>query len=113
MKRAHPDLGRLGVFWHTQGSGKSYSMAFFAEKVRRVVPGNFTFVVMTDREDLDDQIWRTFVGCGVRTRRRRAPALARSCRRCCSGNHRFVFSLIHKFNQDGDRSPTASATTSS
>ena len=56
MKRAHPDLGRLGVFWHTQGSGKSYSMAFFAEKVRRMVPGNFTFLVMTDREDLDDQI---------------------------------------------------------
>src|SRR5205085_6816896 len=65
VERAHPDLGRLGVFWHTQGSGKSYSMAFFAEKVRRVVPGNFTFVVMTDREDLDNQIFRTFVGCGV------------------------------------------------
>ena len=63
VKRTHPDLGRLGVFWHTQGSGKSYSMAFFAEKVRRVVPGNFTFLVMTDREDLDDQIWRTFTGC--------------------------------------------------
>ena len=62
IKRAHPDLGRLGVFWHTQGSGKSYSMAFFAEKVRRVVPGNFTFVVMTDREDLDDQIWRNVRG---------------------------------------------------
>ena len=40
-------------------------MAFFAEKVRREVPGNFTFVVMTDRDDLDDQIYRTFVGCGV------------------------------------------------
>ena len=65
VKRAHPDLGRLGVFWHTQGSGKSYSMAFFAEKVRRRVPGNFTFVVMTDREDLDDQIYKTFVGCGI------------------------------------------------
>jgi type I restriction enzyme R subunit len=65
IERAHPDLGRLGVFWHTQGSGKSYSMAFFAEKVRRVVPGNFTFVVMTDRDDLDDQIWRTFAGCGI------------------------------------------------
>ena len=65
VERAHPDLGRLGVFWHTQGSGKSYSMAFFAEKVRRMVPGNFTFLLMTDREDLDDQIYRTFVGCGV------------------------------------------------
>lgn len=64
-QRAHPDLGRLGVFWHTQGSGKSYSMAMFAEKVRRHVPGNFTFVVMTDREDLDTQIWRTFTGCGI------------------------------------------------
>ena len=65
IERTHPDLGRLGVFWHTQGSGKSYSMAFFTEKVRRSMPGNFTFLVMTDREDLDDQIWRTFVGCGV------------------------------------------------
>lgn len=64
-KRAHPDLGRLGVFWHTQGSGKSYSMAFFSEKVRRSVPGNFTFLIVTDREDLDDQIWRTFIGCGI------------------------------------------------
>ena len=61
---AHPDLGRLGVFWHTQGSGKSYPMAFFAEKVRRKVTGNFTFVLMTDRNDLDSQIFRTFVGCG-------------------------------------------------
>jgi type I restriction enzyme R subunit len=65
VERIHPDLGRLGVFWHTQGSGKSYSMVFFAEKVRRTVPGNFTFMVMTDREDLDDQIYRTFVGCGA------------------------------------------------
>ena len=65
VERAHPDLGRLGVFWHTQGSGKSYSMAFFAEKVRRKVPGNFTFLLMTDRNDLDNQIYRTFVGCGV------------------------------------------------
>ncbi len=38
-ERAHPDLGRLGVFWHTQGSGKSYSMAFFTEKVRRKISG--------------------------------------------------------------------------
>ena len=65
IERAHPDLGRLGVFWHTQGSGKSYSMVMFAEKVRRHIRGNFTFVIATDREDLDDQIFRTFVGCGI------------------------------------------------
>jgi type I restriction enzyme, R subunit len=99
VKRAHSDLGRLGVFWHTQGSGKSYSMAFFAEKVRRVVPGNFTFVVMTDREDLDDQIWRTFIGCGVTDEKTPRAASGYELRMRLHENHRFVFSLIHKFNQ--------------
>jgi len=99
VERAHPELGRLGVFWHTQGSGKSYSMAFFVEKVRRVVPGNFTFLVMTDREDLDDQIHRAFVGCGLAddaTPRARSGARLREL---LGQNHRFIFSLIHKFNQ--------------
>ena len=99
QKRAHEDLGRLGVFWHTQGSGKSYSMAFFGEKVRRVVPGNFTFLVMTDREDLDDQIWRTFVGCGVSDETTPRAASGKDLQEILQGNHRFVFSLIHKFNQ--------------
>jgi type I restriction enzyme, R subunit len=99
VKRAHEDLGRLGVFWHTQGSGKSYSMAFFAEKVRRVVPGNFTFLVMTDREDLDDQIWRTFIGTGVTDEKTPRAGSGRDLQEILKGNHRFVFSLIHKFNQ--------------
>lgn len=99
LARTHPDLGRLGVFWHTQGSGKSYSMAFFAQKVRRVVPGNFTFLVMTDREDLDDQIWRTFVGCGVSDEKTPRAGSGRELQQILQGNHRFVFSLIHKFNQ--------------
>ena len=100
IERAHPDLGRLGVFWHTQGSGKSYSMAFFAEKVRRTVPGNFTFVVMTDRNDLDDQIFRTFVGCGVADEKTPRAASGEDLQQLLKQNHRFVFSLIHKFNQD-------------
>ncbi len=99
VKRAHDDLGRLGVFWHTQGSGKSYSMAFFVEKVRRVVPGNFTFVVMTDRDDLDDQIWRTFIGCGVTDETMPRPSSGMELKEALRENHRFVFSLIHKFNQ--------------
>ena len=98
-RRAHPDLGRLGVFWHTQGSGKSYSMAFFSEKVRRVVPGNFTFLVMTDREDLDDQIWRTFVGCGVTDEKTPRASSGKELQAILRENHRYVFSLIHKFNQ--------------
>lgn len=99
IERVHPDLGRLGVFWHTQGSGKSYSMAFFAEKVRRVVPGNFTFVIMTDREDLDDQICRTFIGCGVSDENTPRASSGKELQEHLRGNHRFVFSLIHKFNQ--------------
>lgn len=99
IERAHPDLGRLGVFWHTQGSGKSYSMAFFAEKVRRVAPGNFTFVLMTDRDDLDDQIFRTFVGCGVADEKTPRAKSGADLEELLRQNHRFVFSLIHKFNR--------------
>jgi len=99
VKRAHPDLGRLGVFWHTQGSGKSYSMAFFAEKVRRSVPGSFTFLVVTDREDLDDQIFRTFIGCGVADDKTPRAGSGRELQEILGEHPAFVFSLIHKFNQ--------------
>lgn len=100
VERVHPDLGRLGVFWHTQGSGKSYSMAFFTEKVRRKLPGNFTFLLMTDREDLDDQIYGTFVGCGVADDRTPRAGSGERLKELLQENHRYLFSLIHKFNQD-------------
>ena len=100
IERAHPDLGRLGVVWHTQGSGKSYSMAFFAEKVRRTVPGNFTFVLMTDRDDLDSQIYKTFVGCGVADDQTPRAGSGKDLEQLLKQNHRYVFSLIHKFNQE-------------
>jgi type I restriction enzyme R subunit len=102
IERAHPDLGRLGVFWHTQGSGKSYSMAFFAEKVRRKLPGNFTFLLMTDRNDLDSQIYKTFVGSGVADNKTPRAASGDDLERLLTENHRYVFSLIHKFNKDVD-----------
>ena len=88
------------MFWHTQGSGKSYSMAFFAEKVRRKLEGNFTFLLMTDRYDLDSQIYRTFVGCGVADDKTPRAASGHDLERLLKENHRYVFSLIHKFNQD-------------
>ncbi|CAN2533412.1 hypothetical+protein [Methylocapsa aurea] len=102
IERAHPDLGRLGVFWHTQGSGKSYSMAFFAEKVRRKVEGNFTFLLMTDRTDLDSQIYKTFVGTGVADDATPRAASGADLEKLLKENHRYIFSLIHKFNQDVD-----------
>ncbi|MBL0295778.1 MAG: type I restriction endonuclease subunit R [Betaproteobacteria bacterium] len=100
IERVPPDLGRLGVVWHTQGSGKSYSMLFFAEKVRRTVPGNFTFLLMTDRNDLDSQIYKTFVGCGVVPPATPRAESGEALRDLLQQNHRYVFSLIHKFNQD-------------
>jgi type I restriction enzyme R subunit len=72
IERAHPDLGRLGVFWHTQGSGKSYSMAFFAEKVRRKVPGNFTFLLMTIASILTTKSTRRLLGAELSVTRPRA-----------------------------------------
>ena len=102
VERAHPELGRLGVFWHTQGSGKSYSMAFFAEKVRRKLEGNFTFLLMTDRNDLDGQIYGTFIGCGIADDNTPRAASGDDLERLLKENHRYVFSLIHKFNKDVD-----------
>ncbi|MEZ5573114.1 MAG: DEAD/DEAH box helicase family protein [Halioglobus sp.] len=65
MKNREELQGKLGVFWHTQGSGKSYSIVFFARKIHRKFGGNFTFLICTDREDLDKQIYNTFAGCGL------------------------------------------------
>ena len=89
--------GKLGVFWHTQGSGKSVSMIFFAQKVMRKVPGNWTFVVVTDRQELDGQIYKNFASAGVVTEGR---AQAESCehlRQLLAEDHRYIFTLIHKF----------------
>lgn len=97
---AHPKLGKLGVFWHTQGSGKSYSMAFFTEKVRRKISAKYTFLLMTDRNDLDSQIYRTFVGCGVADEKTPRAGTGEELKNLLKDNHRYVFSLIHKFNRD-------------
>ena len=96
--------GRLGVFWHTQGAGKSYSMVTFTRKVRRRLGGNFTFLVLTDRDDLDNQIYRTFAGCGV-VDHDRDPCRAASGRhlsRLLAEHKSYVFSLIQKFNREED-----------
>lgn len=100
VESAHPDLGKLGVFWHTQGSGKSYSMAFFAEKVRRRISAGFTFLLMTDRNDLDSQIYRTFIGCGVADEGTPRASSGEALEALLKENHGFIFSLIHKFNRD-------------
>ncbi len=90
--------GRAGVFWQTQGSGKSFSMVFYGQKILRTVPGNWTFVVVTDRVELDDQIAKTFAACGaVDDATKYHAASGVELRQLLSENHRYVFTLIHKF----------------
>jgi type I restriction enzyme R subunit len=91
--------GRLGVFWHTQGSGKSFSMVMFAEKVLRRLGGSFTFVIVTDRTELDDQIAGTFAATGALTRNLEdVQASSRAnLRELLAGNERYIFTLIQKF----------------
>ena len=92
--------GRGGVFWQTQGSGKSFSMVFFAQKVMRKLSGNWTFVVVTDRVELDDQIAKTFKTVGAVSEAEGEVCHASSSahlRELLRGNHRYVFTLLQKF----------------
>jgi type I restriction enzyme, R subunit len=100
--------GRLGVFWHTQGSGKSLSMLFFTQKVLRREPGNWTFVMVTDRVELDDQLYREFKDAGVVEGHVQATSSAH-LRQLLDENHRYVFSLIQKFRpESGTEMPVCS-----
>jgi type I restriction enzyme R subunit len=100
VQRIEQNKGKLGVFWHTQGSGKSLSMVMFAEKVLRRLGGNYTFVVVTDRTELDDQIAGQFKSAGALTKDiQNAQAGSRDhLRELLAGNERYVFTLIQKFS---------------
>ncbi len=93
--------GKLGVFWHTQGSGKSYSMLFLAQKIRRKFEGSPTFLVLTDRDELNKQISDTFENCGLLGNVKAKKFIASSgedLKSKLKGNPSFIFSLIQKFN---------------
>jgi type I restriction enzyme R subunit len=91
-----------GVFWHTQGSGKSFSMMFFSQKVLRKLPGNYTFVILTDRKELDEQIYRNFASSGVVTEPEdtvRADS-GEGLKQLLREGHRYIFTLIQKFHTE-------------
>ncbi len=95
------DDKRLGVFWHTQGSGKSLSMLWFTQKVLRRIPGAWTFVMVTDRTELDVQLHGEFADAGAISREAKVHASsAAHLRELLAANHRYVFTLIHKFRLD-------------
>ena len=100
----HRIKGKLGVFWHTQGAGKSYSMVFFTTKVHRKIGGNYTFLICTDRDDLDTQIYKTFAGCSVVDNDKDPcrPSSGKHLAELMSHQKAYVFTTIQKFNQDVD-----------
>jgi len=111
IQQIRENKGRLGVFWHTQGSGKSYSMIFFAQKVLRKLPGNWTFLIVTDRRDLDDQIYKKFAGVNAVTEseERIRAQNGEHLKQLLQEDHRYVFTLIHKFHTEkGEKYPTLS-----
>lgn len=94
--------GKLGVFWHTQGSGKSYSMVFLSQKIRRKFEGSPTFVILTDRDELNSQISDTFENCGMLGKTDASKFIASSgddLVQKLKGNPSFIFTLIQKFNK--------------
>lgn len=95
--RPSGEAGRLGVFWHTQGSGKSLSMIFFTQKIHRKIPGNWTFLIVTDRSELDEQLYKNFAAVGA-VKEAEAHATSRvHLKQLLSEDHRYVFTLIQKF----------------
>jgi type I restriction enzyme R subunit len=103
LQKKDQNNGKLGVFWHTQGSGKSYSMIFFTKKIQRKVTGNWSFLIVTDRRDLDSQIYRNFLETEtiVETKDHKEnffrPSDRNKLQEYLQSNRDFVFTLIHKF----------------
>ena len=95
--------GKLGVFWHTQGSGKSYSIIFICQKIHRKLGGSYTFLIVLDRSELERQIYDTFTAVGAVPVTKNKDNVAQSredLRKLLQENQRYVFTLIHKFSID-------------
>ena len=108
-----PGDRRIGVVWHTQGSGKSLTMAFYAGRIiREPAMENPTIVVLTDRNDLDDQLFGTFSRCQDLLRQPPTQAESRADLRdkLAVESGGVVFTTIQKFfpEEKGDRHPELS-----
>jgi type I restriction enzyme R subunit len=112
VQEIQENQGKIGVFWHTQGSGKSFSMVFFSQKVLRKLPGNWTFLIITDREDLDGQIYRNFASTGAVIEPEesvRAQSAEHLKQLLNAEDHRYLFTLIQKFRTEkGEKYPKLS-----
>jgi type I restriction enzyme R subunit len=89
--------GKLGVFWHTQGSGKSYSMVWLSQKTLRKLTGNFTFVIVTDRTQLDGQAYKNFATVGAVYEKEVHAESISHLKELLEQDHRQIFTTIQKF----------------
>jgi len=94
---------KIGVFWHTQGSGKSLSMVFYVNKTKRIPElKSPAYVFLTDREDLDDQLFKTFSRTGYSTLAKRASSIKDLKDRLTHLGSELIFTTIQKFQDDPD-----------
>jgi type I restriction enzyme R subunit len=98
--KMNENKGRLGVFWHTQGAGKTESMIFFSQKILRKIPGNWTFVVVTDRNELDEQTYKRFVRSAIIQGKQEWAETSEDLRQLLKEDHRYVFTTIQKFRTE-------------
>jgi len=89
--------GKLGVYWQTQGSGKSFSMVWLSQKVLRKLEGNFTFVIVTDRTQLDGQAYKNFANVGAVYEKEVHAETIEHLKQLLSQDHRQIFTTIQKF----------------
>lgn len=109
FKNIKENQGKLGVFWHTQGSGKSFSMIFFSQKILRKFEGNYTFLIVTDAIDLDNQIYENFESVGAVTESNVHAESGDHLKQLLGENHRNIFTLIQKFRTEkGENYPEIS-----
>lgn len=110
FRKIHENKGRLGVFWHTQGAGKTEAMMFFSQKILRKIPGNWTFVIVTDRKELDEQTYKRFVRSGLIKGKQEWAETSEDLRRLLRENHRYIFTTIQKFRTEkGEVHPVVSS----
>jgi type I restriction enzyme R subunit len=103
FEKIRDNQGKLGVFWHTQGSGKSFSMIFFSQKILRKFYGNHTFVIVTDRIELDKQIYKNFADAGAVTEQEVHAESCQHLQQLLQENHRNIFTLIQKFRSENGK----------
>lgn len=94
---------KIGVFWHTQGSGKSLSMVFYVNKTKRIPElKSPAYVFLNDREDLDDALFKTFSRTGYGTLAKRASSIKDLKDRLSHLGSELIFTTIQKFQEDPD-----------